>query len=349
MTNIEIGNATKALNKIIKKSRVHFYKPIQIAEILYRNRVMKDIDLSKLETYRTISKKWRDIVSLKFVGRICTSSAKFQDNIFEQNALTPKDISILGDVNNQNDGKIEAYIYKKFQQKHYQMVAGLDYCTKNSVDSFEITKFINHFRDDPGLKRSVDKIFEIIVYALFSALVIELGVTIRVSADKNKLYLLNEFSDFCKEVIGITSEKLYSECPANVYRVGVTNAADRGLDMWANFGLAIQIKHLALTEELTEDIVSSISCDRIVIVCKDAEKKLILSLLNQLGWKSRIQSIITENDLIKWYHKAFKGNYSKSLGNKILSILKNEIKAEFPTSDETDFKRFCKARGYEIY
>ena len=33
---------------------------------------------------------------------------------------------------------------------------------------------------------------------------------------------------------------------ARVYRVGVTNAADRGLDMYSNWGPAIQIKHLSL-------------------------------------------------------------------------------------------------------
>ena len=36
---------------------------------------------------------------------------------------------------------------------------------------------------------------------------------------------------------------------ANINRIGVTNAADRGLDMWANFGPAIQIKHLSLNEK----------------------------------------------------------------------------------------------------
>lgn len=342
----EIQEAQDAIDKIINKSRVHFYKPIQIAEILYRNRVKKDIDLLNLETYRNISKRWRDIICLKFVGRVCTSSAKFQDNIFEDNAITPKNLSILGDLNNKGNGSVEAHIYKSFQKKHFQMFSGLEYCNSGSVDSFDISVFIDFFRKDPGLKRSVDKIYEIIVYSLFSAIVTELDLSIRVSADKSKLELLNEFSDFCQEVIGITSEKLYNEYPASIYRVGVTNAADRGLDMWANFGLAIQIKHLALTEELTENIVSSVSCDRIVIVCKDVEKKLILSLLNQLGWKSRIQSIITENNLVSWYQKAFKGSFSDLLGNRILSTLKNEIVLEFPTSNDAEFIEFCKNRGY---
>ena len=32
------------------------------------------------------------------------------------------------------------------------------------------------------------------------------------------------------------------------------NAADRGLDMWANFGPAIQVKHLTLDESAVREI-----------------------------------------------------------------------------------------------
>lgn len=48
-----LDNAKNALDSIIKKSRVHLYKPIQIAEILYKNRKTQDVnDLTDLESYR---------------------------------------------------------------------------------------------------------------------------------------------------------------------------------------------------------------------------------------------------------------------------------------------------------
>jgi hypothetical protein len=50
--------AKEALDRVIQKSRVHLYKPIQVAEILYRDSVHKDINLLSLEDYRTKSKKW---------------------------------------------------------------------------------------------------------------------------------------------------------------------------------------------------------------------------------------------------------------------------------------------------
>ena len=54
-----LETAKYALDLIIKKSRIHLYKPIQIAEILYHDRVHKElgIDLLALETYRNRSKQ----------------------------------------------------------------------------------------------------------------------------------------------------------------------------------------------------------------------------------------------------------------------------------------------------
>ena len=50
------NEAKHALDKVLRKSRIHFYKPIQIAEILYRDRKFGDIDLLKLDDYRTKSR-----------------------------------------------------------------------------------------------------------------------------------------------------------------------------------------------------------------------------------------------------------------------------------------------------
>ena len=39
---MELTEAKASLDNIIRKARVHLYKPIQIAEILYRDRIEKD-------------------------------------------------------------------------------------------------------------------------------------------------------------------------------------------------------------------------------------------------------------------------------------------------------------------
>lgn len=340
-------DAKAGLDSLIKKARVHLYKPIQIAEILYRDRTVGDISLPHLETYRNASKKWRDDICQRFLGRISTSSARYQDDLFNENAIPPAALNDLGKINKQKNGVIEAYIYRRFHQRMSQMATGLDYVDEHDKSTFSLQEFLDLFWHEPGLRRSIDKIYEIVVYSLFSALVDALGVEVVISMNPEKKDILKEFDDFARLVINLTPQQQSFKLKAKIHRVGVTNASDRGLDMFANFGLAIQIKHLSLTEELAEGIVSSVSADRIVIVCKDSEKNVIVSLLNQIGWKSKIQSIITESMLHEWYRKALTGKYSKELGSDVLENIKKEIQIEFPTTDSTGFTEFVKKRGYQ--
>ena len=115
--------------------------------------------------------------------------------------------------------------------------------------------------------------------------------------------------------------------------------------MYSNWGAAIQIKHLSLDVNLAENIVENISSNKIIIVCKDAEQEIILSLLTQIGWRSRIQSIITERNLIDWYEKALRGKFSSAIGDKLLENLCFEIAEEFPSVAE--LPKVLTARHYE--
>ena len=225
------------------------------------------------------------------------------------------------------------------------MSSGLSVVLQGDSNSFVLRKFIESFTRSPGLSRSIDKIFEIVVYALFSTLLEVLDVKIGVRIDNINDTVLSEFSDFTEKVLGLSENTPEIYQAAKVYRVGVTNAADRGLDMWANFGVAIQIKHISLTPTTVEDISSSISADRIIIVCKESEKDVLVSVLKQFGSASRIQSVITEDELDEWYEKALRGQSSELIGDKILQKLANEIKVEFP-STTSEFDDFFNTRGY---
>lgn len=324
--------AKKKLDTVINKSRVHFYKPIQIAEILYYQRTKdREIDLLDLESYRVKSRRWRDDVSIELLGNICSSSARFQDNLFDENAVPPRVLYVLGKENIRTNGAVEAYIYSKFNNKHEQLENALLYCLAATPDTFDVQRLINSFWNEPGLRRSIDKIYEIIVYSLFETIVCELSLKIDVSISEDKVDLLTEFEEFARKVMCIDCNNLVHSEAAHVYRVGVANAADRGLDIYSNWGPAIQIKHLTLSEELAESIVDSVSSDRIVIVCKNAEKGLIVSLLTQIGWKSKIQSIISEDDLIAWYDKALRGKNSKTMGQRLLDTMSEQFELEFPS------------------
>lgn len=346
MKKSDINEAKAALDNLIKKSRVHLYKPIQIGEILYHYRVFNDIDLNVLDSYRNASKKWRDDVTISLLGRKCTSSARYQDDLFNENAVPPRFIKSLAIENKRTNGAIEAYIYSRFINKHNQLSKALNILNNSTKETFDIKKFIDSFWNESGLKRSLDKVYEVIVYSLFSTLVEALNLQVEISVDASKFEVLSEFTDFADKVMCLNVTMPKSKTDAKVYRVGVTNAADRGLDMYSNWGPAIQIKHLSLDEELAESIVTSIASDRIVIVCKDAEKSIILSLLNQIGWRSRIQSIVTEADLINWYNKALQGKYSKELGDLLLSKMREELSLEFPSVDE--IPEIIRQRHYEL-
>lgn len=324
-----LQEAKKALDIVIKKSRIHFYKPIQIAEILYRDRVHNDINLLDLETYRTKSKIWRDEICKVLLGRTSTSSAKFQDDIF--NAMPPHLLNTLGGYNRKTKGSIEAYIYSQFSNKYTQLNNALAYCANATREDFELLHFLGLFWNEAGLRRSIDKVYEIITHSLFDTLAQSLELRITLSLNESKLELLNEFEDFTQALMNLGKNNLSSSKQARIYRVGITNAADRGLDMYANWGIAIQIKHLSLDVELAQNIISQIYSDRIVIVCKDAEKEVIFSLLSQIGYRSRIQSIITESNLIAWYERALRGKFSNLLGDKLLESVRFGIIEEFPS------------------
>ena len=284
-------------------------------------------------------------MSILLLGRVCTSSSKFQDNLFDDNAVPPAVLETLGKLNRETGGSVEAHIYSQFMSRYSQISKALGYCRAASAEIFDVKSFIDSFRYEAGLKRSLDKIYEIIVYALFSALADALNLQISISVDESRAGILDEFGDFTERVMRLKPSCTFQSERAKIYRAGVTNAADRGIDMYSNWGAVIQVKHLSLDEELAEDITANISSDRIIIVCRDADKKIILSLLTQIGWRSHIQSIITESDLVLWYEKALRGKYSDMIGKNVLLKLREEIAHEFPASDE--MPEVLKARHYE--
>lgn len=336
--------AKKALDNVIRKSRVHLYKPIQLAEILFHHRTEKNWDLNDLESYRNLSKRWRDDISYLLVGRKCTSSQKYQDNLFEANAMPPNLLAQLGKINKIQKGIVEAYIYRSLKKRLLSVYKVHKYISSSAPEEFSLTNLISLFEATPGLRRSIDKIYEILVYSLFSAIVRALKAQVTLEILNKDNTILGDFKIFIKMVLGIDSKKTKLILPASLHRVGTTNASDRGLDILANYGLAIQVKHLALKAEVAEDIAHNIAVDRIVIVCLDAEKQIIVSLMKQVGLGEKIQGIITMSDMDNWYSLCLSKKYQNSLGKNLLKDLQREFSMEFPSIVEID--PFIEKRGY---
>ena len=82
-----LEEAKKRLDLIIGKSRVDLYKPIHIAEVLNRSRTVGDFDIAKLETFQNPSLRWRNEVTQKLAGKVSTSSARYQHDVWSETAM----------------------------------------------------------------------------------------------------------------------------------------------------------------------------------------------------------------------------------------------------------------------
>lgn len=169
-------------------------------------------------------------------------------------------------------------------------------------------------------------------YALLSTIARTLQAQITLEIKNKDKKNLKDFKILINMVLGISGKQTKLVLPASLYRVGTTNAANRGLDISANFGLAIQVKHLTLTAEIVEDIADNITTDRIVIVCLDAEKLIIESLLKQVSLGERIQGIIAMSDLDNLYKLCLNKKYCNKLEKNYLKICRENFQQNFPQS-----------------
>ncbi len=156
--------------------------------------------------------------------------------------------------------------------------------------------------------------------------------------------------DECRDgqlLLGVDAAAPSITVPARLYRVGGANSRDGGVDLWANFGPAIQVKHIALDVQNTQPIVESISAEHIVIVCKDADKPAIQAVLTQVGLGGRVRGIITKADLARWYDLALGPKHAADMAVPLFKALLAEFDDEFTLADPAAIDKLTKERGYD--
>lgn len=258
----------------------------------------------------------------------------------------PRDLlRALDEENKLKRGAVERYIYLRYGETQETISSILAAIEVASPEDFQLKALLQLFVAKKGLRRSIDKAYEIVAYALFETIVVALNATVSISIPARSQDLLKEFSKLAQVLLGLKEGEFSWEQPAHIYRVGVTNAADRGLDMWANFGPAIQVKHLALDEKRAVHIVDQVESDHLVIVCRDADAKVIETIARQISWGRRVRGIVRESDLIEWYEKCLRGRYATQLGKTLLDEVMNGFKEEFPLS--AALPDFLAERGYD--
>ncbi len=319
------------------------YKPIQIAEILHYHRVKQPIDFNDINSYRNISKKWRDKISMQLVGNISTSSQKFQDNLFDANAIPPNILLDLANLNTK--GEIESFVYFSLKNRLELVHNAVEYC-QESGENFNFLEFLNLFAKNQELKRSIDKIYEILVFSLFNAIIEILEFEITCEIKNNDTKIINDFSFFTKNIMGFNEQCNKINFAPRIFRIGIANAADSGIDILSNFGSMIQVKHINLNNENIEEISHNIESDTMIIICKDIDKKYIDIILKQVGIGKKIKSIITTSDLEKLYKKSFEKQYYKKLASKIIEKIIAELQLEFPSAK--NIADFINIRNYKL-
>lgn len=282
-----LEDAKERLDRIIAISRVDLYKPIQIAEVLYHSRLGDaNIDILNLETYRNPSVHWRNAVSRRLLKKISTSSARYQHDVWAESAMYPELLHRLDEENKRTGGAVEKYIYLRFQERQETVGSLTSLIEGATPQTFDIATLFEIFETNRAIRRSVDKVYEVVVYSLMETVVVELDAYVTISVPESKNNLLQEFADITKILFGLADGQRENTLAAHVYRAGVTNAADRGLDMWSNFGPAIQVKHLTLNPTRAEEIVNQVESDNIVVVCRATDKQVIETVMRQISWGS---------------------------------------------------------------
>ena len=330
---MNLKDARERLDSLIRKSRVHFYRPIQVAEVLHQCRLGVIRSVKKIEDYRVRSKHWRDEVSRRILGRVCNSSAAYQDSIFDDGKCSPEALQALADYNNSSGGVVEAYVYGRFRSTSDQVAAVSDYVDKCQPKDLSIAAMLTRFDNSSQLGRSADKVFEICVAALLATMTEAIKLKVRLEWDEKAAESGAE-QELLRAVLGGKPVSGDAFIPARSFRVGSTNAADGGVDIATNFGVVVQIKRRELDLDLVRTAVEAVSAPRLLLACESYAKAALAA------YASRI-ALLDMGVLESWFKACVSGSSAPVVKQKIV----DGLNAEFPSV--RSFTQFMRDRRYD--
>lgn len=336
------------LSTLIKRSRADMYKPIAIAEILYRARLGLDqVSLSDQGSYRRRSERWMKDIIGRLHNKTTQLNSRYWDQLFDPAIFPPDALETLAQENG-TSGLVENAIYLVLKEKFSLVGNSIEELESMPASDFELDAFLHRFTQDPGLRRSLDRVFEVVAFSLFVTLTDYLGAEVRLTLAPRHESDRAAFGDFCEKVLLLTADDESRAFSARFFRVGTANQADAGIDMWANFGPAIQVKHLSMGEGEIADAEGKTGAEHLVLVCRSTtEAKIARSALSIGGPSSRTRAVVTEDDLIDWYRRACSPAFANSLGSNLLHILALEMRREFAISNPQSWTDFFGERGYK--
>jgi hypothetical protein len=218
------------------------------------------------------------------MGKVSTSSMRFQDDLWNESAIPPTALVALFNANQNN--RVEEYIYQHVYAKSGQMI----HIRKKlgSTKTVADIEAIFGLFDEEGLRTSADRLFEVFALTVLQTQIDGSDFTFSLSGNSST-------------VSGNTGKKLISiaESQKNVLelaKIGHTNAADAGLDIWTNFGVVVSVKNYNLDEDLLLQVLSDTPVGLLTVICETASSHLAKNL-GRIS-KNRPIVIITREELI---------------------------------------------------
>jgi len=326
---MNLASARDKLDHVIQLSRVEMYKPIQIAETLREFSLNNSINPGKLETYRNLSRDLRNRVTLELIGKVSTSSMRFQDDLWNASAMPPEALTVLASANLNH--RVEEYIYQHVYAKSSQMIEIRK--VLDDVKSLSDVENIFALFNSPGLRSSADRLFEVFALSVLQTQIEKSDFTFTLKGNSTS-------------ISGVTGKKLISiaEGQGNdleLAKMGHTNAADAGLDIWTNFGVVISVKNYNLDEDLFIKVLSDTPVGLLVVICETVAKNVERDLLKLSN--SRPVVLITRKELFEDAGRLLnRADHSIVFVSKLISFYDKE----FPLT--VTLENFMKKRNYKI-
>ncbi len=291
------------------------------------------------ETYRCASKHWRDVISTRLVGSNSRSNGSWQDNLFPGQS-TPRMLAVLARENRRLGGAIEAYIYRRIGEL-YGSIGELVISIENSdPNEFSLRQFLDQCCQSQ-LQRVKERIYEIIACAIIATLTKFLDVQVIATVSAKRFQLVANDEILLGAVLGMPNGKPKRTAAGRLSRLGLTSAADGGVDIVSNFGFIAQVKHAALDDRLLSKLYAAVQIEGMAVICRSAT----FSSPSDSGSPNTF-SVITQDDLVRWSDRIVRGDFGLGAADFLCESLTAGLRLEFPACDPVDFAAFMTERGY---
>jgi hypothetical protein len=343
---MNVSTARERIDKLIKQGKSQFLKPVMIAEILRLHR-LGELDLAEVRQFKGRGfASMREVASTLFKRHI-DLNWEYVGGVFTDDKFSPATLQALAAINTR--GQIESYIYFRLEARWQAFRAFLSRWLGTDFRKFDIHEFIRHYESMEGLGNARGKLYEVVIYALFTSIVQAVDAKVQFILNPAKLDLLDSLAGFASTFFDLKPRTHKSEHPARIFRAGRTHASDSGIDMWANFGPVIQVKHQTnktFEPKHARKIIGSVRCDRLVIICRHKHRKKVAEFAELLQAESYVR-ILDEEQIVAWYDVIFAKENLPTIGQSVHAALIKELRDEFPIPPASGSLEFRTSRGYE--